>query len=289
MDSLEHEKKLLDLLSLKIVQTEEPNILAIVNRNGKQVGEIKRKRIHGRKLKKGALGYETKLETNKVSYSFTRILEDGYKDEFLKKDKSSFYSFDVKNKNQNRHHVEIDLGINPSLTIWSEEYGFINFLVSERKMRFTFESTTERFHTQEHIEIVMNDEELTHLAKQYYYQLDFCSIDNNLENREKKTSYILSVNMKQEQEISLCESTWRKGKLVKNVFTEGDGKISDIIVKHKDGIEAFKRFRYLINEIIPFKKEVIKVMLEQRGIAEYPFSLFIDDIKIGKEKTKILK
>lgn len=292
MENLEHEQILLKMLGLKIVETDSPNVLNVTTRNGKEVGSIKRKKIHNRKVRKGTFGYQTEIETEQVHYSFTRVSEDDFKEKCFKKDNRFFYAFDIKKDNKKNHYVELNLGLNPSLAIWSEEYGFVNFSINNDKMYVNFRSETESFKVEESIEVRMNNEVLHPFGERYSYQLDFCSKGESLENKNSKVTYLISVDIINEKEISICEQTWRKNKLIKNKVTNVEGTISEAITKHKDGIAAFNRFRYFINELLPCRKEIIGVMLEKRGITEYPFMLFMPEymgIDVKNDKTKILK
>ncbi len=68
----------------------------------------------------------------------------------------------------------------------------------------------------------------------------------------------------------------------------------DAILTEKDGINAFSHFRYLIGEILPFKKELISEMLELRGVTEPEYLLFMpnlssDEKQIEKSIQKVKK
>ena len=293
MENIEHERKLLNILGLKFMESEDPNILVIMNQNKKQVGMIKKKKLHDRKVKKGSFGYQTRIETNKILYSGTRVLAESYKDLSFHKDNSFFYTFDVKKKNQKSCHIELDLRETPFLCIWSEEFGFMDFTMDDHRMFFLFRSTTDSFQVEETVEVEMNDAEPFDNGKEYIYQLNFCPKDNDLDDKKTRVTYLLKATAINEKEVSICEKSWKKNKLIKNKITNVEGTVSQVIRKHKDGIDAFNRFRYLINEILPLKKEIVEVMLEKRGVPEEPFTLFMPEYSDGfveeTEKTKVLK
>ena len=56
------------------------------------------------------------------------------------------------------------------------------------------------------------------------------------------------------------------------------GTVEEMIVKHGMGIAAFKHFRYLINQIVPFKQEIISAMLENYLYKREELSLLIPEL-----------
>lgn len=85
--------------------------------------------------------------------------------------------------------------------------------------------------------------------------------------------------------MKLVENNWINGKLRTNRENIVVGNVEEMVVKHGMGIDAFKHFRFLINQILPFKQEVISAMLENYLYKREELSLFVPEL--GKVTEKI--
>lgn len=86
------------------------------------------------------------------------------------------------------------------------------------------------------------------------------------------TSFTFQQNM---EIMQLSETTLKNGKLIKSRENIVDGTVEEMAVKHKMGIYSFNHFRFLINKILPFKKDVISLMLNEEIIKEQGLEIFI--------------
>ena len=86
--------------------------------------------------------------------------------------------------------------------------------------------------------------------------------------------------------MKLVENTWINGKLRTNKENIVVGNVEEMVVKHGMGIDVFKHFRFLINQILPFKQDVVSVMLENSLCKREELSLFIPELgKVTEQKS----
>ncbi len=60
-------------------------------------------------------------------------------------------------------------------------------------------------------------------------------------------------------------------------------------VKHQMGIDCFKHFRYLINQILPFKEEVISSLVNEELINKFNLSIFFPEYSKEKSENQLKK
>ena len=65
-----------------------------------------------------------------------------------------------------------------------------------------------------------------------------------------------------ENQLRIAEKIWVDGELRTNRKSVVEGTVEEMAIKHQMGIDCFSHFRFLINQIIPFNKDVISSFLK---------------------------
>ncbi len=275
------------MLGCSLLGPDNSNRWLIMDEHKTIVGFIQYKKLYNENVKKGypkTYGYQTELETNDILFKSTRKIQN-------EKEKNIFnYVLDIKRENGNIDHVVMYIGDCPSLTLWSKDNGFMNFKIDDNGLYLNFKSQTESFNTEEILIYKTDGEKVSNHAKEYLYQLKYC--DKSIELNDKnlkgiKIREIIGKSTPYQQnygEMKLIENTWINGKLRTSRENLVIGTVEEMAVKHGMGIDAFKHFRFLINQILPFKQEVIYVLLENCLCQRDGLSLFVPDLGIAQEE-----
>ena len=93
--------------------------------------------------------------------------------------------------------------------------------------------------------------------------------------------------MNNANEILLKEEEIREGKVARHEEEIVKGTIEELAKRHGMGINSFKHFQNLINDIVPMKKSLITTMLSKETIEELNLLPFFPNQE--KQKKKILK
>lgn len=283
--NIEHEKKLIEMLGYNLIGPDNSNRWLVVDENSKNVGFIQYKTIVNKNVKKGLSaihGYHTEIDSPIIKYNETRKLQ-------IKNDFFSYFSyeFDIKREN-GTDHIKISVGDYPSLILWSKEHGFISFSINSDRLSLNYKSKTENFNIEESVTV-----ELLTTNKAYEYCLSYCDIDKDISSADFTSLHIsfstIENYVDNKSRLRIKQRKWKNRKFLSESSSIVDGTIKDAIVSHKMGIDSFNHFRYLINQILPFKEEVIAAMLEKRGLKELEFSIFMSDLDSDVKKLQILK
>lgn len=269
MNNIEYEKKLIDLLGLTLVETEDPNKWIILD-NNKQVGIVKKKKFKAKKQKNNTsdtFGYSMKIKLPTLHYNDSR----------KETENKNSYKFNVRDADRKTTHVKLSLGKNPSIATYDRDGQFMVFNINDERLYLNYNSKTEKLNIEETVIVwtSSNEEDQIHKGRNYFYKLDCRNI-----NSKKRTSHQLHIRQIDEnypEKINVTATIWKNEKITHHHNIETTGIISQAIKQHEHGIKAFNHFRYLINQTIPMRGDIILKLLQQRGIKEYPFSLFIKE------------
>lgn len=296
--NIEIEERLLNLFGYKAIGPDNSNRYKIVDENNNSVGFIQKKKIHNKNIKKGmdaVFGYYTEIDSPIVKCSKIRKINNT-DDKLLNNDNFS-YELNIKNDKGDWDEVNIDLENNISLTIWSHEYGFIEFYINYDTLYLNFKSKTENYNIEETTVVKLSEDNRNNLlyAKSYGYCISFCDIKNDINSKVGRTTLDINFDYKplyfsDSGKIEIKQLNWKDGNLIKKNSSIVDGTIEEAISKHKMGIDSFKHFRYLVNKIFPFKQEIISSMLKEREMFEPVLTLFIQGISSKNiDNEKILE
>lgn len=284
--NLEKEKKLIDLLGYNLIGPDNNNRWIILDENNNEVGFIQYKKLHNGNKKEGVakiFGYHTIIDSKDIACEFTREAND--KNGSIMTDIDYNYKIDIKKDNEKTDHIELSMGKFPCITMWSKEYGFINFSVDGLQLYLNYKSKTDNFNIEE-ILIYSNIGDKDYKNDEYTYQLRYCKKDLELSdfNAKGRTSReIRGVSV--DDRFMVIETTWINDKFRNQKRNIVDGNVKEMAIKHQMGIDCFNHFRYLINKILPFKKDLIETMLTDDIIARNGLDIFISPLEkeISKE------
>lgn len=274
---IEREEKLIDALGYHLLKSNDNRFL-IFDDEQNEVGfiefdnvdeeclkrfgsldEYDKKFIQYKKLydnffkKESFLGYTIKINSNDIYY-----------ESIIKKDEQDNFSYEIniKRKDETIDCLVLTLGENASLILKSKNYGNMSFKINQNRLYLNFMSNLENFNVEETVIYEVFDENTFRERKEYTYQIRYCPHKMKGKNdiREIKTCEISGEGFSSSNKIDLVCRSWYNGHMWLNNRNTVLGTIEDLIYKHKKGIDAFNHFRYLINQILPFKEEVISLL-----------------------------
>lgn len=287
--NLDQEKRLIELLGYNLIGPDGSNRWIIFDKSKVPIGFIQYKKLHNSNPKKEyskIFGYHTFIDSNHISYECIRELNDKYGN--LKNIDYS-YCFKIKRENDEIDDIEINLGDYPSLTLWSKEYGFMDFKTDYNGLYLNYKSKTDNYNIKETIVYRKNE---VNPYKEYTYQISYSKKDgelssdnqNNISTREiTGIQYFQNVNL-----LKIIERTWINEELITNRETDVKGTVDEMVKKHQMGIDSFSHFRFLIGKLIPFDKKFISVIIENNQDVSNSLSLFLSN-KNKEENNKNLK
>ena len=279
---IEYEKRLLDILELEIKEVEEnDNYLLIVSPSLGEVGNIRR--VYTKNSSKERIPYINKMyfNTGNIIYSDKKYL-DVYENQ-----DSYEYTFKVIN-NGVYYLVNLALGEKKTISVkeLNTDKNVATFSILDDSFDFSFSRLEEGHFISETVVvstdgISSNESYWTHKGQIYQYQVLISkegeySIEDSLlaVNTNSKNLFLGNTSRS-----LVTEKITKNGKkmLIKNENRKE--YISDIIINHQLGIIAFQKLREFFKSIIPTKKDIILMMLEERELKEYPFTLFVPELK----------
>lgn len=279
METMEHEYKFLNMLGYKIKPSYESR-WNIFDENDNIVGFIQRKKMINKNKKKelsAVFGYVMEIESDAISYKKKRQFNYEY-DVF-------YYAFDIKRENGKNDHVDMNCGEFPSITLWSEEYGCMEFRINNDGLFVNFKSKTENFNLEEIIVFKGSAEVENYRSKEYTYQISYCNnkielSDNNSNGRTSHEITFKSTSYQQDcNQMEIGECSWINGKLRTNKKNISTGTVEEATIKHQMGIDALSHFRYILNNIVPFKQEIMSAILANTTcIKEAGIEYFYPDV-----------
>ena len=279
--NLEKEKRLIELLGYNIVGPDGSNRWLILDENQIQIGYIQYQKLHNGNSKKGyakVFGYHTFIDSSSINCEFSRELND--KDGNILDSTDGNYSFDIKRNNQENDYVEMNIRDYPSLTIWSKEYGFIDFHIDYQGLYLNLKSKTDNYNIEE-VLIYKNVDNEYHDNKEYVYQIKYCNKDHELSSENPKgitTREISGIQYYYDKnQLRISEKTWVGGKLRTNRDSIVEGTVEEMATKHQIGIDCFSHFRFLVNQIIPFNEEIISLIVSDDEVKQCNLSIFFPD------------
>lgn len=274
---IKSEAKIVSMLGYNLIGPDNSNCWLITDENNIQIGFIQYKKLFNKNDKKGypaTFGYHMEINGKEIKYIGTRKLDNpGFS-----------YELDITRENGNIDHLDISVGEYPGLALWSKDYGFMSFKVDYQGLYLNFKSKTDNFNLEEVLVYKNDGNSVSDQPKEYVYQLRYCDKSLNLDSENQKGITIREIcgrctSYQQDcGQINLVENTWINNKLRTNRENLVNGKLEEMVVKHRMGIDSFNHFRFLINQILPFKQEIISSMLENYYGKREELALFISEL-----------
>ena len=269
--NLDHEQRFIDLLGYELIGPDNSNRW-IIKDESEIVGFIQYKKLVNKSKKNPAIyGYVTEINSKDILYKCVRKNNN----EFIK----FLYDFDVKRKSGQLDHIEISINNSISIDIWSNKQ-HIDFKIDNNGLFLSFPSTTDNFNIKEVVEYKNSD-----MNKEYLYQITYSkknqsNFKTTLEISGRSNKYLQHIG-----QIELYELSWIDNKLRESKSCNVLGTVEEMLVRHEMGIESFKHFRFLINQILPFKKEIFLSFLSEEMIKKFNLYEFVPDL-VEKNKVK---
>ena len=296
--NIEREKRLIGLLGYSLVGPDSSDHWLIVDENQNQVGYIQYKKFHNinsnkkysklykifhnvnsKKRYSEFLGYDTLINSSNIFASeFSRRWIDKNGKMLDSPDGTGVsYPFYIKRENQEMDRVEMDIGDFPSLTVWSEKYGFIKFKVDNQGLYLNFKRKTDNFNIEELL-IYKNVGNGYHNNKEYVYRIRYCKKDLELSDINDKNITTREISGTQyyydKNHLRISEKTWVGEKLRTNRESIVEGTVKEMATKHQIGIDCFNHFRFVINQIIPFNEDIISTIVNHNKVKQANLTMF---------------
>ena len=270
---IESEIKFIELLGYNIIETNNSNNYLITDTNNKEVGFIKKEKVHNENKEETSsdvFGYHMLIESDDIHYDCTRRLNDNA-EKFT-------YEFDVKIPNNKRTgtHATMTINENVYLYIYGPGRSEIYWVMHQNQLLLHFTSKTDNYNIEEVVVAETGQDSITNKPYNSYYKYNLIFQPKDSNNKRITKNIALDVKYYDPNAVTISLARGSHF-IIEDQISKGS--IQEAITKHELGIEAFSHFRYLVNNILPFKKEVIKAMLEERGLNEPLFQLFIPDYK----------
>ena len=246
---LSYEMKFVNIIGYKLKQ--EENNFIILDENDKEVGFIRTKKIYKGKEKK--YGYEMYINSSLINYHSLRSEDD----------KKTSYEFTVKDDNNTK--VEIDLGNDKLLTIWSNN-SFSNLNLNNYRLYLHLQSNTDNYKTEE----TFIYSKKANKGFQYSYQIDF----SHKENKKDKGMIEVSGYETDPNHLKITDISWFYGHSTRATTTEVEGTIEDMNKKYHYGIDLFKHYHYLVRSLLPFENDILEEIftddiIEEKGLESF--------------------
>ena len=273
--NIENEKKLVDLLGCKITDANGSNRWTILDKDNNKVGYIQYRKIYGGNKKKGyakIYGYHTVINSPTFAYDTKRLAND-IKGNIIEEEDCS-YSIDIKNENGNLDRVEICTGSLPSLFYNSEKHGCMTFKIDFDGMHVSFDSETENYYISE----VLNYRNLDEHPNQNEYTYFIKHSRKDPQTGKKGVETLREISGTQSNDdgiIVISEQKWIAGEMKVNQKCYVESNVEEMALKHKMGMDCFSHFRFLINQILPFNREIISFIVSSDIVRENNLSMFL--------------
>ncbi len=281
INEMNSEIKFIELLNYELVGPDNSNRCVILDENKNNIGYIQKKKIHNKNIKKNlpaVYGYITNIDSDLIKLSRTRKIESQNN---LYSSNHDYYEFEIKVSETEYANIRLDMGeLNRSITIWSEEYGYINFEVTKERLFLNYKSETDNYNIEE--TVIVEDNKM---SNSYTYDISYCNKDCDIDNQSKS----LSIMFKKEKYNVATPLIIRQLEFKNNMSGEDycmkcEGTIEESILKHEMGLDSLNHFKYLMNKIIPLIN-IEDLISSLKRKTNKTISLFLNS---EKETNKVL-
>lgn len=268
------------LFDYRVLKLEKETEYKIINKeNNRIIGHISYTTKNGNK------GYFLEIDLDD-EIEISRFREENDKEQ---EDSFEFY---VKKQNE-KIPVELNMGINPFLKMESSKYGNFQIRLGKEVFHFCFDSYTKNHHIFE--DVITQYDWIEKIATYYKYTITYCNRNEKIDRKSNSLAleffFKPKTTLQLNNQIQVYQEEHVQGRLINKNLNLVKGTIYEAAKKHKMGINAYKHFRTLLQEILPFKEDILLAMFEKRGVTEDYFQLFIPEYKPKKKENyrRILK
>ncbi len=274
--NIEREQLLVDLLGYTLEGPDEQNAWIIYDERKNPVGRIQYKKFNNGNERNGfkkVFGYCTSIDSDKIFFKSNRKDTDNNKK----------YDFDIKRAGKESIHAVMDAGKFPCITLWNYDGNkSIDMFTTDSVFAINLEDETDSFRIEESVVCKnwANNEE----REEYIYRINA----NKKDKRERPYTIDKQIGAWTTKggKITVRERTYKDSQLTDvnlNIFR---GTVQELAEKNDMGIDAFNRFRYLLDKMLPFKEDIIPILLSDSVVKRNRIEMFVP--KEDEAKKKIL-
>ena len=279
--NISYELRLIELLEYRISGPDKSNRWIIFDKNNKQVGYIQFKKVSkGSKDRDKRFAYVTHIYSDNFIFDYIREVKPD-----VKNDEDLRYDFEINRSNGITDGIQIDLS-DPLIRIWSNEYGYLEYHISDEEFFLDHQSKTESFNIEEFVCSrrpcdTSNDEK-------YVYQIKYCDKDEKIETSKNVTTREISGRYNSREHkpntLELSEGVWIGGKNEGSNKQIVEGTVTEMIKKQEMGIDSINHFRYFIKSFLPINQEILEDMISDETLKKYGFESLTTEIENEKEE-----
>ncbi len=253
-------------------------------------------------------GYETRIDSPTIKFSSDRVLINAKKEVV----ENSDYNCRLIVRREDKENPElikadtIDIHFgdrSAGIEMYSELYGYSSFRISsDGKLSVQCKSTTETHNVDEFV-VYHNYVEDHHYPQEYLYQLTYCKkkkplletseLELNKGYRGLVSSIIKGTHNHYDSDNKLSVKVEEyNGNMRKPTLNETmtfNGTVEEMALLHEDGINAVRTYRRLIDQLLPFKKDIFSVLLNEEMVKEFNLGIFFPKYMKEKGKRKVRK
>ncbi len=252
--NIDYEKRFIDLLGFTILKKDNSNRWVIIDENNMPVGFIQYKKLKSKDIKRNIpakYGYLTEIKTDNLQFTKNR-----YENNL----NSNNYEFDYDDM-----HIEMLFEDIVSLTISSQEHGFISFVLDQYSLNFNYKRPTENFNIEEFVQIISLPSQ-----ESFIYSLNFTDKNNDPQFGDNNiTQYTINATkdekMKDDQ-VKIQIESFENHKLQSKEDYLVKGSIKEVIKELELANLSFEYLRRFLEEILPFKEDIISYMFNYLNI-----------------------
>lgn len=272
--NIDYEKRLIDLLGFTILEKDNSNRWNISDGNN-IIGYIQYKKLKCKNEKKNIpaiYGYHTEIATDHFKFIRSRG-ENNTKDN---------YEFEFKGMN-------VDLNLNTdltlenvcSLTISSNEYGFISFVLSENSLNFDYKRQTDNFNIEEVTQVRCYDND-----EAVIYAVNFTDKDIDVQFGTKNiNNYTIEIKRTGSEDLKVTLLTFKDHNLISKEEYLVKGNIGEALEKLELAKLSLLYLRSFLSEILPFKEDIILYMFNNLKIEKESLLYMIEDEGLTRKRS----
>ena len=273
--NIDYEKRLTDLLGFTILEKDSSNRWNISDGNN-IIGYIQYKKLKSKDVKKNIpakYGYHTEIVTDNFKFIKNRLENNNL---------DSSYEFQFNDMN-----ADLNLDGNTSLenicsmTISSNEYGYISFALSEYSMNFEYKRQTDNFNIEEVVQIrsYNNDEAII-------YAINFTNKDVDVQFGIKDIdNYTIEIKKTGNDSLNVSLLAFKDHNLLNKEEYVVKGNISEALKDLELAKLSFNYLRSFLREILPFKEDIILYMFNNLKIDNENLLYMIEDEGLTRKRS----
>lgn len=274
-EMLEKEIEFINLFGYKVQGPDNSNRYLVVDKKGKSVGFIQRKKLHKKNVKKdkpAVYGYVIKIDSQKFKYGKTINLSREY---------DVNYSFDIISGKLGENHIELTMSDWSSMTIWGGKFGFISLKISSTQFFVDFRSELENYKVNE--VILIRD---LNYDTEYGYDISYRKKEELDPNKYNTLNLI--IYQRYDGDLEVRQKYWNNHVLKRQFISRISSTIGEVVDKQELGTNALYHLKYILSQIIPTEENILDILvskadIEKEGIVYKFLTKEMEEVKTLKK------